>query len=98
MSEEQNGEEQSDEEVNGDITKDADYRWKWLATIWVMFYGLGFPAWVIASSVTVLPVDLAMVRWEILGALTLAWGGTVVYAIGRENVEVWADIKSMGGG
>jgi len=26
-------------------TMDADYRWKWLSTVFVGVYGLGFPVW-----------------------------------------------------
>ena len=66
-------------------TTEADYRWRWLSTIWALAYGLGFPAWAL-----VVGVDVGA---ALLSALILAWGGTVVYVIGPENVRAWQELR-----
>jgi len=72
-----------DEETAG--TTEADYRWRWLSTIWALAYGLGFPVWAL-----VVGVDVGA---ALLSALILAWGGTVVYVIGPENVRAWQELR-----
>lgn len=77
----------SDEaESDGAGTTNEDYRWKGLSTLWSIVYGLGLPAYLIAtqvlSAVEILP-------GTVLSVLLLAWGATVVYVIGPENVEAW---------
>lgn len=69
-------------------TTDSDYRWRFLSTLWALGYGFGFPA-VLASPYA---FDAP---GSVHAALTLAWGATVVYVIGPENVEAW---KSLRGG
>jgi hypothetical protein len=65
-------------------TMDADYRWKWLSTVFVGVYGLGFPVWVAVSSVSRGGIGVGGL---LMGALTIGWLGCVVYAVGPENVE-----------
>jgi hypothetical protein len=74
-----------DDTDNGAVTTETDYRWRWLSTIWVLVYGLGFPAWALAVGVDV--------GATLLSALILAWGGTVVYVIGPENVRAFRDLR-----
>jgi len=74
-----------DDTDNGAVTTETDYRWRWLSTIWVLVYGLGFPVWALA-----LGVDLGA---GVLSALILAWGGTVVYVIGPENVRAFRELR-----
>mgnify|MGYP006934457981 FL=1 len=75
----------TDDADDGAVTTETDYRWRWLSTIWVLVYGLGFPAWALA-----LGVDLGA---GVLSALILAWGGTVVYVIGPENVRAFRELR-----
>jgi len=75
----------TDDVDDGAVTTETDYRWRWLSTIWVLVYGLGFPAWVLA-----LGVDVGA---GVLSALILAWGGTVVYVIGPENVRAFRELR-----
>ena len=74
-----------DDVDDGAVTTEADYRWRWLSTIWVFVYGLGFPSWALAVGVDV--------GAALLSALILAWGGTVVYVIGPENVRAWRELR-----
>lgn len=69
-------------------TTDSDYRWRWLSSIWALVYGLGFPAWVGTHGLETHSVVLA--------ALVLAWGGTVVYIVGPENVKAWHELRTGG--
>jgi len=71
-------------------TTETDYRWRWLSTIWALVYGLGFPAWVLTTG--------ADVGAAVLSALLLAWGSTVVYIVGPENVRAWHDLRGGGSG
>lgn len=86
--------DESDE--SGDIdestagTTETDYRWRWLSTLWALGYGFGFPAWVLATSVDV--------GAAVLGSLLLAWGSTVVYIVGPENVKAWQELRAGGSG
>jgi len=78
-----NRDDDVDEETAG--TTKTDYRWRWLSTIWALAYGLGFPLWVLVVGTDV--------NVAVLGALILAWGGTVVYVIGPENVRAWHELR-----
>jgi hypothetical protein len=77
--------DESDDVDQDGGTTETDYRWRWLSTIWALAYGLGFPAWVLFAGVDV--------NVAVLGALILAWGGTVVYVIGPENVRAWRELR-----
>jgi hypothetical protein len=70
-------------------TTETDYRWRWLSTIWALAYGLGFPAWALFAG--------GDVGATLLGALVLAWGSTVVYIVGPENVRAWRELRGSGG-
>ena len=67
-------------------TTEADYRWKWLSTIYALVYGLGVPAWVLTQGMD----DVGAV-WS--SALALAWGSVVVYIVGPENVRAWQELR-----
>lgn len=71
-------------------TKDEDYRWKGLSTIWSIVYGFGFPAWLMFSAPEYLN---SSVDGTVTAFLALAWGATVVYIIGPENVKAWKEIR-----
>ncbi|MFC5278646.1 hypothetical protein ACFPM1_07745 [Halorubrum rubrum] len=71
-------------------TTEADYRWRWLSTIYAFAYGLGLPAWILTKGTA----DIGAV-WS--SALLLAWGSTVVYIVGPENVRAWQDLRGSGG-
>ena len=77
--------DESDDVDEGGGTTETDYRWRWLSTIWALAYGLCFPAWALFAG--------ADVNVAVLGALILAWGGTVVYVIGPENVRAWRELR-----
>lgn len=68
-------------------TTESDYRWQWLSTIWSVAFGLGFPAVVLAAD--------ASVSAPVMASFLLAWGGTVVYIIGPENVKAWRQLKGQ---
>ncbi|GAA0539694.1 hypothetical protein GCM10008994_13500 [Halorubrum ejinorense] len=76
----------TDDVDDGAVTTETDYRWRWLSTIWVLVYGLGFPAWALTVGTDV--------GAALLSALILAWGGTVVYVIGPENVRAFRELRS----
>jgi hypothetical protein len=80
----------ADAETTNAGTTDADYRWKWLSTVFVVVYGLGFPAWVAASSIA--GYDIA-VSGMLMSVLTLGWLGTIVYAVGPENVKAAKSLR-----
>ena len=67
-------------------TTEADYRWKWLSTIYAFAYGLGLPAVIFTRGTG----DIGAV-WT--SALLLAWGSTVVYIVGPENVRAWQELR-----
>ena len=67
-------------------TTEADYRWRWLSTIYALVYGLGVPAWVLTQGID----DVGAV-WS--SALALAWGSVVVYIVGPENVRAWQELR-----
>lgn len=72
---------------NGSGTTHEDYRWKGLSTVWAILYGLGFPFYLVLTQ---LPgSDMTLLPGMILTPLFFAWGGTVVYVIGPENVDAW---------
>ncbi len=74
--------ETADDTTDGTGTTEADYRWRWLSTIWALVYGFGYPA-VLAT----VGLDVSEV---VMLALVTAWGGTVVYSYRageREGVE-----------
>ena len=82
-------------ETEGDVdettagTTEADYRWKWLSTIYAFVYGLGLPAVIFTKGTA----DIGAV-WT--SALLIAWGSTVVYIVGPENVRAWQELRSGG--
>ena len=78
----------TDDVDDGAVTTETDYRWRWLSTIWVLVYGLGFPTWALSVGVDV--------GAGLLSALILAWGGTVVYVIGPENVRAFRELRGGG--
>jgi len=71
-------------------TTDADYRWQWLATIWALAFGLGFPTWALILRPL---LDHYPPSAPIMASLLLAWGGTVGYIIGPENIKAWRDLR-----
>ena len=76
----------SDETVDDTAgTTETDYRWRWLSTIWALAYGLGFPAWALSVG--------ADIGTGLMSAFVLAWGATVVYVVGPENVRAWRDLR-----
>ena len=78
------------DDVDGDGgTTEADYRWRWLSTIYALAYGLGVPAWVLTQGTA----DIGAV-WS--SALALAWGSVVVYIVGPENVRAWQELRGAG--
>lgn len=76
----------TDDETAG--TTETDYRWRWLSTLWALVYGVGFPAWVATLGIETHSVVLA--------ALVTAWGATVVYIVGPENVRAWHELRTGG--
>ncbi len=80
--------ETADDTTDGTGTTEADYRWRWLSTIWALVYGFGYPA-VLAT----VGLDVSEV---VMLALVTAWGGTVVYIIGPENVKAWKELRGGG--
>jgi len=75
------------DDVDGDGgTTEADYRWRWLSTIWALVYGLGVPAWLLTKGMG----DVGAI-WS--PALALAWGSVVVYIVGPENVRAWQELR-----
>jgi hypothetical protein len=75
--------------TNGGTT-DADYRWKWLSTVFVIVHGLGFPVWVTASSIVGYDIS---VGGPLLSVLALGWLGAVIYAVGPENVKAAKSLR-----
>ena len=73
-------------------TTNEDYRWKGLSTLWCLIYGLGFPFWIALSNF----YGWGLPTWEVMAPLSLAWGGTVVYIIGPENIESWKKLRGGG--
>jgi hypothetical protein len=67
-------------------TTDADYRWHYLSTLWSIIYGLGFPAALGYGLFENIPSSA-------MAALIIAWGGTVVYIVGPENVKAWQSLR-----
>lgn len=67
-------------------TTEADYRWRWLSTIYALAYGLGVPAVVLFKGTA----DIGAV-WS--SALALQWGAVAVYIIGPENVRAWQELR-----
>jgi hypothetical protein len=71
------------------VTTESDYRWKGLSTIFALLYGIGFPAWAVLLPLYGEPYPPG----TLMGVLVLAWGGTVVYIIGPENVKAFKNLK-----
>lgn len=78
------------EDTDNGGTTDEDYRWKWLATVFTFFYGLGFPTWVFFRPP--LPV-VQSVDGALMGLMTLVWLGCVVYIIGPETIKAAKDLR-----
>lgn len=83
------GGEPQDNEEDGSVTTNEDYRWRWLSTLWAIIFGFGFALWVFASSV----FGFEYPPGTLMGVLTMAWGATVVYVIGPETVEQWKNLR-----
>lgn len=77
------------ETTNGGTTE-QDYRWKWLSTLYVLGYGLGFPAWLLGSALFDYSITL---DGTVLGVMVLVWLACVIYVIGPENVKAAQQIR-----
>ena len=73
------------------MTNNEEYRWRWLSTIIVLLYGLGFPLWVMGSTIYSYTIQL---DGTLMSVLVLAWIACFVYAIGPENVREAKKIRS----
>lgn len=73
-----------DDTTDDEGTTNQEYRWKWLSTVYVLAYSLGFPAWVFGSSF----FDYALnVDGALMGPLVLVWLACVAYVVGPETVK-----------
>jgi len=73
------------------LTDTEDYRARWLSTVMVTMYGLGFPLWVMGSTIFQYLIEL---DGALMTVLVFVWISCFVYAIGPENVKEAKNIKN----
>lgn len=71
-------------------TTNEDYRWKKLSTIIVLTFGLGFPLWIMGSTIWNYSLSL---DGTLMSVLVLVWLACIIYAIGPENLKAAKEIK-----
>lgn len=71
-------------------TTNEDYRWKKLSTIIVLGYGLGFPVWVMGSTIAHYSLSL---DGTLMSVLVLVWLACIIYAIGPENLKAAKELR-----